>query len=407
MMCSTHGLFPDEADCICDALTSHRRECGRASDVEIEGLRGKVGRIGRVSEWRLMCEKEDITDTVCNCDHPVAHRNECPRSTEVEIDDRESLINFISKYKGKKVIVSDDIGWGKTEVIGDIIFLASEFETSDIDELYITKTKKFDFKLFEYTFLHLAHEKWGNYIKELYESTKPSWGGAFVRQKHFMTMNRYAKSHRLLLYYNLYKDSLLDKGYCSFLQKRNYRKKIQELYKFNESESELLDTAMNKLPMSLDGDINTYRLSVLDPLSPNLALFFNSYFSVVTESEYASQHFHFSEKMGKVLMSFHPFIVFANPFYLEVLKDFGFKTFHKVHDVNSGILIDESYDKEMDELKRFEMTYQQVKYLCSFSLNELHSWYHSLHISNILIHNFEHIKNISDKNINYLNKLLS
>ena len=56
LMCSTHGLFPDEADCICDALTSHRRECGRASDVEIEGLRGKVGRIGRVSEWRLMCK---------------------------------------------------------------------------------------------------------------------------------------------------------------------------------------------------------------------------------------------------------------------------------------------------------------------------------------------------------------
>ena len=343
----------------------------------------------------LMCSTHGKHDTRLDYGFPAFKPNS-----------KDDLIKFISKYKGKKIVVCDDIGWGKTKIIGDITFLASEFSHSDIDELYIHKTKKFNYKFFEYTFLHLVNEKWGTHIEQLYKSTIPEWGGVFVRHKHFMTMNRYGKSHRLFLYYNLYKDNLLDKGYCSFLENKNYMDKISRLYKIDKSEIEVLNDAMNKLPITLDGDINSYRLSVQCPLTPNLALFFNSYFSVITESEYGDASFHFSEKMGKPLISFHPFIVFANPFYLQVLRDYGFKTFHKVESPDSSVLIDESYDMQNDNLKRFEMVYEQVKKMCSFSIDELHKWYYSPKISDILIHNFNQMKTISDTNLNYLKGVL-
>ena len=84
-----------------------------------------------------------------------------------------------------------------------------------------------------------------------------------------------------------------------------------------------------------------------------------------------------SEKIYKPLTNFHPFLYLSNSRTLEVLKDLGFKTFHP--------FIDESYDKEPDNLKRFNMILSELKRLCNMEISELHDLYWQL--SDTLIHN--------------------
>ena len=111
--------------------------------------------------------------------------------------------------------------------------------------------------------------------------------------------------------------------------------------------------------------------------------FLNTYFSFVVGSVFDSYHHHepysvfMSEKIYKPLTNFHPFLYMSNSGTLEVLKELGFKTFHP--------FIDESYDKEPDNLKRFNMIMSELKRLCSMKISELHNLYWQL--SDILIHN--------------------
>ena len=83
------------------------------------------------------------------------------------------------------------------------------------------------------------------------------------------------------------------------------------------------------------------------------------------------------KKVFKAILGMHPFILLAQPKALFALRELGFKTFHPY--------IEESYDKEPDELKRFNMVMEQVNKLCSMELSELHDLYWSM--SDILIHN--------------------
>ena len=65
-----------------------------------------------------------------------------------------------------------------------------------------------------------------------------------------------------------------------------------------------------------------------------------------------------------------PFIFFGAPGYLKYIKELGFKTFNG--------FIDESYDDEYDDGKRFEMVCDEIKRLSELSLEEIHNWYISI-----------------------------
>lgn len=59
-----------------------------------------------------------------------------------------------------------------------------------------------------------------------------------------------------------------------------------------------------------------------------------------------------TEKVAKPLVALRPFVVFSTQGTLQLLRDIGFQTFHKV--------IDESYDQEPDHERRWSMAWQQV-----------------------------------------------
>jgi hypothetical protein len=78
-----------------------------------------------------------------------------------------------------------------------------------------------------------------------------------------------------------------------------------------------------------------------------------SWYSMVAEtSDLGSSSLFLSEKIGKCLYAKRIFVVFGSAGLLRYLREFGFETW--------GDLIDESYDDELDDQKRYEMAWQQV-----------------------------------------------
>ena len=75
----------------------------------------------------------------------------------------------------------------------------------------------------------------------------------------------------------------------------------------------------------------------------------------------------------KPIANLQPFILLGSPYTLKILHDLGYKTF--------GDYIDESYDIEVDNVKRLQMVAAEVIRIANMS--------HSEHIE--LMHNVKHI----------------
>ena len=73
-----------------------------------------------------------------------------------------------------------------------------------------------------------------------------------------------------------------------------------------------------------------------------------------------------SEKIYKPMAFKHPFIVFAQPGILKQLREYGYKTFHP--------FIDESYDDEKDDIKRFDMVVAEIERLNTFTDDQWIEW---------------------------------
>jgi len=74
--------------------------------------------------------------------------------------------------------------------------------------------------------------------------------------------------------------------------------------------------------------------------------FINSAISVVLETVFDDQRIHLTEKTLRPIACSHPFILAAGPGSLEYIRNYGFQTF--------APWIDESYDLEIDSVKRLE-----------------------------------------------------
>jgi hypothetical protein len=86
-------------------------------------------------------------------------------------------------------------------------------------------------------------------------------------------------------------------------------------------------------------------------------VFNDTYFSVVAETDHDNTLSFFSEKTAKPLIARRLFVAFTGYKFLHNLRQYGFQTFSDV--------IDESYDLEINDEKRYTMAFEQVRYLCS------------------------------------------
>ena len=87
----------------------------------------------------------------------------------------------------------------------------------------------------------------------------------------------------------------------------------------------------------------------------------DSFFTVVTETELNSRRI--SEKALKSLVNFQPSILLGNPGSVEFTRTLGFKSFDGY--------VDEAYDHELDQAKRFEMVCDETLRLCRLPQDEL------------------------------------
>ena len=113
--------------------------------------------------------------------------------------------------------------------------------------------------------------------------------------------------------------------------------------------------------------------------------YIDTYFSLVTETICAeSNHSFRTEKIAKPIIAKRLFVVFSGPRYLEKLRSLGFRTF-------DGI-IDESYDQESNDLKRFARAVEQMRYLSTQDPVELYQ-----QVQPILEHNHQRVHGLKEE----------
>ncbi len=219
-----------------------------------------------------------------------------------------------------------------------------------------------------------------------------------IREKYFLCYNRVIREYRLALVAMIYKMGLQDKGIISLGAKEvdtafggiwpDYISDFIEDKKQNEIVSDAVKKIKLLYPIDADSDIDANWIykdgerwgGAVGQWSNFSHQYKRIYFNIVTESCYYEDCIYMSEKIFKPISNLVPFIIVSNPFFLAKLREIGYKTFSP--------WIDESYDEEVDNDKRFFMILDEIKRLCSMTKEEIHKWYYEM--KDILLYNQEH-----------------
>jgi hypothetical protein len=260
-------------------------------------------------------------------------------------------------------------------------------------------------------------------------------------EKLFVSLNRRWELHRLTLIGLLKGYNLLDRGFVSFSTKHPVSALLSNRVKFNKKLHHVLkntnitsiDNPSNTKKIweaTIPYIINTYHNKKITEIFtennisdiPELELtksqlfttekvqkpnesygwgddldYFhnNSVLSLITETFYGSEyisphsftHFMtlqnenpilFTEKVYRPMLYRHPFIMLSVPNYLKSLQSLGYKTFHPY--------INESYDNEVDDGKRFIMVMEELKRLSTYDNEQIYRFVQNT--AHITEHNF-------------------
>lgn len=200
-------------------------------------------------------------------------------------------------------------------------------------------------------------------------------------KKKFIFQNSRWREHRVGLLCMLHGMNLMEHGYISF---PNTPKKNTEKY-FNEENSwentfkdvcdffpnttlqPILKSGFNvkqQLPLILDTTNFHQNLAYYSSYRAQTNYFTNTYFSIISETLYDTGKMNFlTEKTFKSILFKSPFLLVTTPGSLEKVRELGYKTF-------DGI-IDETYDKELDNSKRMLLLGKEIERLCNLHENEL------------------------------------
>jgi hypothetical protein len=90
-------------------------------------------------------------------------------------------------------------------------------------------------------------------------------------------------------------------------------------------------------------------------LIPPVSVYQQTAYSVVTETNAQHNYVFFTEKIARAIVCRRLFIVLSSYRYLHYLRESGFRTF--------GHIINESYDLEVDDVRRWRMAFEQMQQL--------------------------------------------
>ncbi|HZM94828.1 MAG TPA: hypothetical protein VFB92_15465 [Vicinamibacterales bacterium] len=198
------------------------------------------------------------------------------------------------------------------------------------------------------------------------------------RARKFVSLNRTPRPMKVLFLLRVISDGLWNSGFISF---GGFRSTADGPGKAQPSEEEMVRAlpGFEDLIHSVMPEMKTLagvgrsllgmeqhgwdRLELWNASrAVDLEEYANSWFTAVTETEMRSRPSRITEKLIKPLANFQPFVVFANPGALRMVRDYGFFTFENI--------VDESYDDEPDPRRRFDLAYAEFARLCAQSEQE-------------------------------------
>jgi len=227
--------------------------------------------------------------------------------------------------------------------------------------------KKMNEELFERITIEELKDLYFPFSNKLIDELKKS-----KREKKYLCYNGSARIHRILLLDDLVKKDLIRDGMISMHEKPN-----EEF--FNMIENYFFESSPHYLSnINFDGTIDGVDADFWCTIDRQHLM--NTYFNVIPETIFfidePDDYLLVTEKTYKSIIQ-HPSLIFGRPHTLRHLKDIGFKTFDN--------MFDESYDEEMDDLKRYNMVLNEIERLCKCSHEDLQMMYNDS--IDIFLHN--------------------
>lgn len=201
------------------------------------------------------------------------------------------------------------------------------------------------------------------------------------KEFYFDAMLGTRKPHRVQVYHDINRHNLQDKILCSIgLSEGDHLEKS-----VFEDPGFFLDPEWIPCPgstyLTLNQSVIVGRkiyvtMSNLLPIS----LYNRTAYSIVCETWHDNSTLMMTEKLAKALIGRRLFVIFSGAGYLRHLRSQGFQTF--------GNVIDERYDDEPDNQKRWAMAFEQVQRLCDTDQKQILD-----HIRPIVDHNYNMLMN--------------
>lgn len=195
--------------------------------------------------------------------------------------------------------------------------------------------------------------------------------------KKFLSFNRRWRLHRPCIVGLLKAKGLLDHGLVSLGKSDDHMSwdiVFDTIVKILEPDQHLQELFVKNKKMI--SSIPELYLDTTDLITPKdrivgnvdikklINLYQQTYFSVVTETYFFENPGRFlTEKTFKPIAFKHPFILMAQPNSLELIKRLGYKTFHPY--------INESYDTELDNMKRLRLILDEIERLSTMSNSQV------------------------------------
>ena len=214
-----------------------------------------------------------------------------------------------------------------------------------------------------------------------------------LKTKPFLKINRTNRDERDIFMLFLNFEKLFDKCLVSFPELHKWPDYSSEFYKYTQQEN--INDLKSKLPFDIDNTDKTNHgpagigKGFFDADLPfNPIHYRNSFISIVMGAfPFDTNGHHLHSSTFNPMYCGHPIIQFASYKSLEIMKQYGFKTFDKWWD--------ESYDDEKDDWKRLQMVMDLVLKLSDYDDYSLLQMYKEM--KETLQHNIDIIENYDVK----------
>ena len=298
-----------------------------------------------------------------------------------------SIHRMIKKYKIKS---------------SNVYFISND---NKLSENYDTWSEKFNLPKIKIIELNRYLEEAKLWIEDIDKFPIEDFKVDRIREKKFTCLNGYYRETRIIIVSELFRSGFENDGYISLIG--NYDEDPPIEANIDNVDKDLIKYYMDiiypKIPIVVDLEKDIELIEPYIGLSYVHEMYTNSYFNIITETSYnwdsssiIDNNIFLTEKTYRPIFGMQPFIVVSNPGFLKFLKSMGFKTFPE--------FFDESYDEIENPIERMSTIVNEIKKICSLSLEELHDRYYN--IFDKLEHNRNRLIEIAyDRKMNYGNYL--